>query len=260
MRLRDVGWVWEGQGLDPQVPPSIYGLGQGAEYFGLTRVNYLFQPNDEHAMKLLSHLDEVTCDISKWDYEWTSDGAVKCVVRGDPAAVRAEGEKVARLSTRFSNITGAFYDDVMGLMKSYDYGPEEFGEIRAAIRDINPELKLWAVVYTHEFEHVDYWRAISPHIDVVNLWVWESSKLADLDDYVDQCRKLFAGKPIIMGVYLRDYGIPAAVPVSRVLREMEDVARLIERGKITGYSILGSVLIDGHREQADAVRDFIAGN
>ena len=33
--LRDVGWVWEGQGIDPQVPPSIYGLGQGARYFGL---------------------------------------------------------------------------------------------------------------------------------------------------------------------------------------------------------------------------------
>ena len=29
-------------------------------------------------------------------------------------------------------------------------------------------------------------------------------------------------------------------------------------GKLAGYSILASVLIDGHRPQADAVRDFIA--
>ena len=28
--FRDVGWVWEGQGIDPKVPPSIYGLGQAA--------------------------------------------------------------------------------------------------------------------------------------------------------------------------------------------------------------------------------------
>src|SRR4030065_280954 len=46
--FRDLGWVWEGQGIDPKVPPSIYGLGQGARYFGLSRVNYLFHPNDEH--------------------------------------------------------------------------------------------------------------------------------------------------------------------------------------------------------------------
>ncbi len=46
--FRDVGWVWEGQGIDPKVPPSIYGLGQGARYFGLSRANYLFHPNDVH--------------------------------------------------------------------------------------------------------------------------------------------------------------------------------------------------------------------
>ncbi len=23
--FRDLGWAWEGQGLDPKVPPSIYG-------------------------------------------------------------------------------------------------------------------------------------------------------------------------------------------------------------------------------------------
>ena len=51
--FRDLGWVWEGQGLDPKVPPSIYGLGQGARYFGLSRANYLFHPNDVHALRLL---------------------------------------------------------------------------------------------------------------------------------------------------------------------------------------------------------------
>jgi hypothetical protein len=39
---------------------------------------------------------------------------------------------------------------------------------------------------------------------------------------------------------------------------MEGIAALIGKGKLAGYSILGAVLIDGHRPQADAVRDFIA--
>jgi len=29
MVLKEVGWVWEGQGLDPGVDPSILGTGMG---------------------------------------------------------------------------------------------------------------------------------------------------------------------------------------------------------------------------------------
>ena len=85
--FRDVGWVWEGQGIDRGVPPSIYGLGQGARYFGLSRANYLFHPNDEHALRLLSDYKEVTCDISKWGWEWNASGRPKCVATSDPATV-----------------------------------------------------------------------------------------------------------------------------------------------------------------------------
>ena len=255
--FRDLGWVWEGQGLDPKVPPSIYGLGQGARYFGLSRVNYLFHPNDVHALRLLKDYDEVTCDISKWGWEWI-DGNPKCLVTGDPATVRREGEQVAGLTKQFSNITGVYCDDLMGLMERYKYGPKEFGELRAAIREANPGLKLWTVVYTHEFEKAAFWIGMRPHIDVVTLWIWNSENIIHMHKYVDQCRKLFPAKPIVMGVYLRDYTPATPVPVDRVLSQMKGIAELIGKGKLDGYSILGAVLIDGHRAQADAVRDFIS--
>jgi hypothetical protein len=41
---------------------------------------------------------------------------------------------------------------------------------------------------------------------------------------------------------------------------MEGIAELIEKDHLAGYSILGAVLIDGHRFQADAVRDFIVAH
>ena len=260
MKLRDRGWLWEGQGVYFGVPPSIYGLGQGADYFGLARVNYMFHPNDEHALGLLARFDEVTCDISKWEFATAQDKSVRCVANGDPAVVRAEAEKVARLAKqkRFANVTGAFDDDLMGLMKRHGFGPDEFGEIRAAIRRINPSLKLWSVVYTHEFGEPDFWRAMAPHVDVISLWVWESKDLVHLNEYVDQCRRLFPEKPIVMGVYLRDYHVAAPVPVDLVRAHMQRIADLIDRDWLAGYSIIASVLIDGHRAQADAVRDFIA--
>ena len=255
--FRDVGWVWEGQGLDPQVPPSIYGLGQGARYFGLSRVNYLFHPNDVHALRLLQDYDEVTCDISKWGWQWNADGRPVCTPTSDPATVRAEGENVARLARQFPNVTGAYCDDLLGLMQRHKYGPKEFGDIRVAIRDVNPALKLWTVVYTHEFEQVDFWTDMRPHIDVVTLWIWDSDNIGHMPQYVDKCCQLFPDKPIIMGVYLRDYTKVAPVPVDRVKSQMEGIARLVESGRLAGYSILAAVLIDGHRPQADAVRDFI---
>ncbi len=256
--FRDIGWVWEGQGIDPKVPPSIYGLGQGARYFGLSRTNFLFHPNDVHALRLLQDYDEITCDISKWGWEWDASGRPACKPKSDPVTVKTEGENVARLAKEFQNITGVYCDDLLGLMKRSKYGPREFGGIRSAIRNLDPSLKLWTVVYTHEFEQAAFWTDMSPHIDVVTLWIWKSEDIPHMSHYVEQCQKLFPDKPIIMGVYLRDYTQVAPIPVDRVKRQMEGIAGLADKGKLSGYSILASVLIDGHRPQADAVRDFIA--
>lgn len=256
--FRDIGWVWEGQGIDPNVPPSIYGLGQGARYFGLSRANFLFHPNDVYALDLLRDYDEVTCDISKWGWEWNEDGRPACAPKSDPMTVRTEGENVARLAKQFPNITGVYCDDLLGLMKRSKYGPKEFGDIRAAIRDLNPKLNLWTVVYTHEVEEAVFWTEMRPHIDVVTLWIWKSEDIVHMPQYVDQCQSLFPGKPIIMGVYLRDYTQVAPIPVDVVKGQMEGIAGLVDKGKLSGYSILAAVLIDGHRPQADAVRDFIA--
>ena len=226
----DIGWVWEGQGIDPGVPPSIYGLGQGARYFGLSRANFLFHPNDVHSLRLLQDYDEVTCDISKWGWEWNEDGRPACKPKGDPVTVRTEGENVARLSREFPNITGVYCDDLLGLMKQFNYSPKEFGSIRSAIR--RQGLRL-------------------------TLWIWKSEDIVHMPQYVDQCRELFPDKPIIMGVYLRDYTKVAPIPVDLIKSQMEGIADLVEKGKLSGYSILAAVLIDGHRPQADAVRDFI---
>ena len=92
------------------------------------------------------------------------------------------------------------------------------------IRDLNPNLNLWTVVYTHEFENVEFWTAMRPHMDVITLWIWKSEDILHMPDYVEQCRKLFPDKPIVMGVYLRDYTKVAPIPVDQVKRQMEGIA------------------------------------
>lgn len=259
MRLRDLGWVWEGQGVDPGVYPSIYGLGEGCEYFGLTRANFLFHPNDRCALEKLARLDQVTCDISQSYPGYEREGVDRARL-GAPEGTRAEAQRVSRLSLDFPNLAGGFFDDLKGIMKKHDYSIEQLAATREALGGANPALKMWGVVYGHELDDADLWASVAPYVDVVNLWVWQSADLDHLDEYVERAGQLFPGKPIITGCYLRDYGLPAPVPVERLAFQFDRILHDLSQGRIAGYSILGAVLIDGHRAQAEFVRDFIAAH
>lgn len=259
MSLRKIGWVWEGQGLDPGVFPSIFGVGEGAEYFGLDRVNYMFHPNNDLAMKKLSDKKEIVCDISKWEFYNPPQGGTAHRVASDFNSVIRETENVSRLSTRYTNITGAIHDDMKGLVEKAKISVNQYGGIYEALKSHNPNLKLWSVVYTHELD-AEAWAGFTPYMDLINLWVWKSGDIPNLDDDLDRCRQIFPDKPIILGCYLRDYTLVAPVPMDLLKRQWECVLRYADDGLIEGYSILAAVLIDGHQEQAEWVRDFIAAH
>ncbi len=259
-RLCDVGWAWEGQGLDPHVPPSIYGLGQGTTYLGLQRANFLFHPTDEYSLGLLANLKEITCDITKWETFWNEDGRMRfdCF----PGAERKldEAKRISLLSKKYPNITGVFFDDLKGRMEHDKVSPEQIAEIFAAARTYNPNLKRWAVVYTGELGEAALWKSLAPSIDVVNLWIWHSKDIETQEAEVKRCREIFTNHTFVMGCYLRDYTMVAPIPVEQIMLQMKSILRMLEKDLIQGFSILGSVLIDSHRPQADAVRDFIAAN
>ena len=259
MRLADIGWVWEGQGLDPGVDPSVLGIGDGCEFLGLSRANYIFHPNTDFALSRLSWLDEVTCDISKWKFKDSPAGGAEHWVDAAPESLLAEAALVSDLATRFPNITGAFHDDMLGLVRRDGTTPEQYGEIYAAVRSKRDDLKLWSVVYTHEFE-AEEWASFAQYMDVVNLWVWNAENLRSLDEYVPQCRELFPGKPLILGFYLRDYPTVAPVPLELVKVECEALLRHVAAGTLDGFNILSANLIDGHLENATWIRDFIRAN
>ena len=259
MSMRECGWVWEGQGLDPGVDPSIFGIGEGCDYFGLSRAVYIFHPTTELALAKLSRLDEVVCDISKWKWRNTDDGGWAHWIDSSAESVAREAALVSELSTHFPNVAGGFHDDMRGLVKREGITPEQYATVYEALKRDNPELKLWSVVYTHELDPAE-WAGFEPYMDVVNLWVWEAKNLPRLDEEIERCRELFPGKPLNLGCYLRDYPTVAPVPMEMVKLQWETLLKHLEAGTIDGYSILAAVLIDGHQEQAEWIREFIAAN
>jgi len=237
----------------------VLGVGDGCRFFGLTRANFMFHANSDFALDRLAWLDEVTCDISKWKWRERPEGGFEHWVDAAPDSVRAEAELVSRLSLRHPNVTGAFHDDMLGLVRREGVTPEQYADIRAALASVNPAMKLWVVVYTHEFDAPE-WGDFARFIDVVSLWVWESRNLPGLDEHIARCRELFPGRPVVMGAYLRDYTLAAPVPMDLLRGQWEAMARHIEAGTLDGFSILGGNLVETHLEQATWVRDFIAAH
>jgi len=259
--MLEAGWVWEGLAFDPEVDPTVYGVGEGVTYFGLSGANFLFHPNNATNFAKLSHVPRVTADISKWVWYPTTSadtGRHTFAQRREdaPAVVAAEAEKVGRLSLDFPNVVAAYIDDTHGVCMHETYTPDTPRQIAEALRGPNPDLDLWIVVYTHEFDR-EYWQDWLDYVDVINLWVWESKNLPEIDAYIAECRELFPDQRLVMGVYMRDYTPRAPVAVDLLEIELSAIARHLEAGTLDGYSILAACLIDQHPEQAEFIRDFI---
>lgn len=256
------GWVWEGLGFDPGVEPSIYGVGEGAAYFGLERSQLYFHPNDEVTLGKLADKQEVVCDISKWKWveippDSTGGTGFRNWRDSAPATVIHEAAKLSALSVEFPNITGGIIDDASGVLHHETYTEDHAAEIGAALRSANPDLQLWLVIYTHELG-MPQWQTFMPHTDVINLWVWEAVNLPHLREYVSQCAATFPDKPIVVGSYIRDYPTQAPVPLELMAQQYETMAELYEEEQIAGYSILGGCLIDQHPQQAEWISHFLA--
>jgi hypothetical protein len=265
-RLADAGWIWEGQYLDPDFPPSIFGVTQGAAYFGLRKTIWMYEPNSEFAMEQMRRLDEVVLHMIPYPFlhpEVTlPDGSrtrASCMYWNNTAAALAEESRtIARLSRTHPNISGGLHDDMLGGLRDEKITPSQYATVHDALKE-NPKLKLWGIVYTHELD-ASAWAPFIPFIDVVNLWNWRAKDLVNLDRDITRCREIFPGKPVNLGCYLRDYPESRAMPMDLLKQQWEHIPKYLADGKITGFSILGAYLIDQHPEQASWVRNFIRAN
>lgn len=273
-KLADAGWCWDGQGINGTWHLSIFGAGEGTKWFGLRRCCFMFHHNTPLAMDKLRDMEEVVCDISKWDFVKVEHAAFEGLDKaaknllgragwhvhdGRVERMCREAENVSRLSLKFPNVTGAIDDDLYGKIQTQHISPEQYATVHRALCSANPRQQHWGVVYSHELKK-DNWAGFTDLLDVIALFVWASKDLVHLDRYVDQCREIFPGKPINVGCYLRDFTLRAGVPLELLKVQWEFLCRALADGRIQGYSILGGLHIDLHPEQATWIRDFIRAN
>ena len=263
-KLAQVGWCWDGQGFCLGIPPSIFGQGEGTKWFGLTKTCYMFHPNTELALEKLREFDEVICEISKWKWKRCESEQHDCGAAnhldGRVETKKEEASKVSRLAQSFPNIKGAIDDDLLGIIKREGIKPEEYATVYEALKEGNPDLKLWTVVYTRELNQED-WAGFEPFMDIINLCVGkERTDFPNLDRYLDQCAEIFPGKPVNLIYRLTDFRPPEPIPMDLLKSHWEDILRFVKEGRLSGYSILGGFMIDLYPEESRWLRGFIAAN
>jgi len=219
---------------------------KGTRYFHSKNTVYLYGPNNREMMTIMSPLDKIVCPLTSINRNLE--------VKKMPDF--EEAEVVSKLSLEYPNIYGGIIDDFDVNLK--EFSPARLEKIHQNLKKHNSRLKLHVVVYTW-VEHKNY-AAYLPFIDVVTLWVWKKSELQTIDRDLESCRRDFPGKPILMGLFIHDYGETdkEATPMDLLKFQLDHIKGYIERDKLQGFIILGDREIAKHPRESEFVRSYVA--
>ena len=94
-------------------------------------------------------------------------------------------------------------------------------------------MKIWGVVYTMSLNRPNINDYIK-ELDVVRLAEWHAKNVVHLEQHVAHCERLFPDKPIVLGLYLYDYGAGRPIPRDLLETQCETALRLAHAGRIEG--------------------------
>ncbi|MBQ7176762.1 MAG: hypothetical protein IJS08_05035 [Victivallales bacterium] len=246
---RSKAWVWGGP------TPFWFGsladdtLIKGAEYFNVPNVVYVGGPVEEKYIAPLAKFDKVmvqmtdTCRAKEFQPESDEECAAKA----------------SAFSAKYPNIISGMLDDAThtGHNKELKLDGEVFRKVQESAKKHNPAMQVSCVIYMHELDQYDF-TPMLPYIDRVVLWFWSKQDLLRLEERFERCCQVFAGKEILLGIFIHDYGCADLGNPPECLKfQMHKAARLIKDGKLNGIVILGDREIRKWPASAQAVKDCL---
>ncbi len=152
---------------------------------------------------------------------------------------------VRKLADQFPNFEGIMLDDMTTVSVDQGFKPEHIAALKKLMPgSYNQQVKLWGVVYTMNLDDsrkMNRLEKLVPYIDqldVINLWVWHGSDIPKIPAYVDICRNRFPDKPIVLGLYMYNYGEGKQMSQELMQQQCEIALKLAKQGKIRGIVFL----------------------
>ena len=269
--LRDAAWSW-GYVIHGKIPgyvPFIFegdstcSLETAAAYFGMQNVILM----------------NGTTERGTWGESWTEDDLallrrfkrILCVLHlRDPRGAGEAAVRISALSKKYPNVYGAMIDDFYPV--EHKIPVETMKAAYTGLKSENPALKLYVVRYTHckDKELLPY----LPYFDVASLWVWQANKeiwQGPIDERIERFKQV-THKPVVIGLYLHDFGAPnpdkeprprfnwtKAVPMDILEAQFVKTTSLLRQGKIEGFIFPQNGWLDkeSHRAQVQWTKRYL---
>jgi hypothetical protein len=234
--VRDLIWAW---GNPTLTTPGVHTLAtfasaspaRRAELLGVANVMLADAiPNDDG---LADAWTREVASAPRLVWEIGADGN-----GGPPYVYTQRAAQVRTLVDQYPQIEGLLLDDMSTVAIDAGFKPEHIRQIRGLLDGKYAAVKIWGVLYTMSFERPGIDRYVD-ELDVINLWTWDAKDIVDLDKNVAHCEKTYPGKPIMLGLYLWDYGgADRRMPMDLLRQQCETALRLAHAGRIQGIVFL----------------------
>jgi hypothetical protein len=148
------------------------------------------------------------------------------------------------LATRYPNVEAVLLDDLTTMdITRRGMPPSVLADLSFELHSRPRPLSLWGVVYTMSFD-IPNLRDYLNFLDVISLWVWHARDLPRLDEYLDHCNELSGGKPVILGLYLHDWGDKRQMPLDLMEFQCERARQYLQQKRIIGAVFLATSVLD----------------
>lgn len=235
--VRDLLWVW---GNPEMTEEGAHTLASFVQAGPAERARLLCVPNvvmagkglpasDEEAFKLAAEV--ASCSRIVWEIAPDKSS------RAAPFTYEDAATRLAELVKAHRQIEGVLLDDMSSVAIDHGFQPEHIRQLRALLAERCPGRKVWGVVYTMNLgrEHIEEYIR---ELDVINLWTWHARDLVDLEAHVAACQRRFPDKPIVLGLYLYDYGDGRRLPPDLLEAQCTTALRLLHERRIQGIVFL----------------------
>ncbi|MBE6356608.1 MAG: hypothetical protein E7058_05800 [Lentisphaerae bacterium] len=259
-------WVW-GYTLDKVPGPSYFvngptscSLETAADYLGCSNLCWM---NSLHSMDAicdqnftrLERFESILCGLTHIEHDYPGSGKWEMFYKESAA-------KIAEYSRKYPNIKGVILDDFRAPEgPSGKLTDEDLHVINAAMKEVNPDLKLYLVQY-HTRQDFTKLESCSKDFDGLSIWSWRSTDYfwnALYEDDIMLLRRLFPDKDIIQGQFIHAYGdAGGAQPMDQMILQCNKIAKELDRNSINGWCALQSgyfCRLD-HREQVEYLKNF----
>jgi len=254
MVMRDVLWVW---GNPEMAEEGAHDLGSFAQAGPAERAQLLGVDNIVMAGYGLPHDEQEADACTKqvagfphlvWEIGCDDEGG------GPPFEYAETLGRIRRLADAYPQIEGVLVDDMSTVKIDRGFKPEHLRQIQELLSGEYGRLNVWGVLYTMTLDREGIQQYID-ELDVINLWTWHAKDVVDIEKNVAECERRWPGKPIVLGLYLYDYGQGRRMPPDLLETQCATALELAHAGRIQGIVLL---TINNDREALAWTANWIA--